>query len=703
MFSSSPKSPRRKSHHNPDNNFEPTNKALSVSLASLVLALPISVLADQTQQTENLSPLEEEILWLKEETYVTTATKTLEDIKKSGSTVSIITAQELQNMGARNLMDALKRVPGLGITINNIGLPVIEVRGVKTDFSEKVLFLMNGHAINNNLINGGATWSNNNFLIDNMKRVEIVRGPGSALYGANAFVAVINIITKTADDIDGTQVSLSLGDNKTRKINIQTGQKFNGVDAVFNATLFDTDGYRNFVESDVYTNSSNTNDWNKQFNLGFNLSFSDFSFQTRYVKRNSGPYIGFGNALNDESEQDYAEYFLELSYQRTLTENSQFNQRLYYNNFNTDNFWELSPEGFPTADYPEGILAMSPITAESFGTEIQFEYLSNDHKLIFGLMAEHQSIFDIGFDANFNPTTGALLPGGYQDIYDRWPWLVGQQRDIQAAFLQDIWDINNSLRLIIGARYDYYSDIGGSFNPRSSLSWEFSKDHNLTFTYGSAFRAPNFGELYNQNNPAALGNPNLTPEEIDTFEISLNSKINKRTGLRITAFRNKISDLITFVSISSAENISRNANKLDVNGLEFEVDTRLRDGSNLNFNYTYQYAVDKENNSRIAKVPMHKANTSYNYRYSQFLSSYIALNYIGSIKREAPDSRSDISEYATIDIALNLKSPNKSTEVNISIYNLFNEKYADAAHAGTVNSDYPKPDRNFLLEVSQNF
>ena len=281
----------------------------------------------------SISALQDEIMWLKEETFVTTATKTQEDINKSGSSVSVITEQDLDLMGARNLMDALKRSPGLGISINYIGMPVIEVRGVKSDFSEKVLFLKNGHAINNNIVNGGATTSHHNFLIDNIKRIEVVRGPGSALYGANAFVAVINVITKDAQDLQGTEVSVGLGHNETKKLNIQTSQQLGSASYAFNASLFDSDGFRETVESDSLGTSGETNDWNKQFELGLKVSHSNFKFQGHYSKRDAGPYIGIGNALNDESTQNYAEYFLELAYTETLAENLIFNQKIYNNNF----------------------------------------------------------------------------------------------------------------------------------------------------------------------------------------------------------------------------------------------------------------------------------------------------------------------------------------------------------------------------------
>lgn len=647
------------------------------------------------QELSPISALQGEIKWLQAETYVTTATKTSETIKKSGSTVSIITSQELERMGARNLMDALKRVPGLGISINNIGLPIIEVRGVRTDFSEKILFLKNGHAINNNLVNGGAITSYNNFLIDNIQRIEIVRGSGSALYGANAFSAVINIITKTSNDIDGTQVSLSLGDNETKQINIQAGQEVNELNVAFNATLLNTNGHRSFVESDFLGNSGETNDWNKQLEFGLNLDYSNFSFQGLYLKRNSGPYVGIANALNDESKQNYIEYILELSYKNSLTQNLTLKQKLYNNNLRFDNYWEIFQEGFNPA-FPNGLLARSPITMETFGAEFQLEYSFKQHKFIIGLMAEHQSIFDVGFQANYDPTTNMPLTGGFQDIYDAWPWISNERRDIQALFIQDVWDIDDTVRLIVGSRYDHYSDVGGSINPRTSLNWAFLKESDLTLSYGTAFRAPTFGELHNMNNPIFVGNPDVEPEEIETYELSLSTQAFRRADIRATLFKNKISKLIELKS-----GTVNNAGQLEVNGLELELKSTFRDGSGMNFNYTYQYAEAKNSNRHAPDIPMHIANTAYNYRYSQFFSAYIGLNYRGKMQREASDNRSGIADHTTVDFAVNIKSIDKNTFIKLSIYNLFNESYTDAAQANTVNSDFPKPDRNFVFEVRQ--
>jgi len=668
-------------------------------LLTPLLALTTSAIAEEGEALERpLSALQQEILWLKEETYVTTATKTLEAIKKSGATVSVITSTDLKNMGARNLMDALKRVPGLGIDIINIGIPSIEVRGVKADFSEKVLFLINGHPTNNNLVNGGATWSYNNFIVDDIKRVEVVRGPGSALYGANAFVAVINIITKTSNDINGTELTIAAGSNDAKKINIQVGDKTNEVAYAANLNFFDTDGFRETVQADALGTSGDTNDWNQRYDFGFNLNFLNYSLQGKYLKRNSGPYIGTANALNDESEQEYVEYFVELGYTRELSQAFHFNSKLYYDRFESDNYWEVYPEGF--AGFQDGMLGRSPITNERMGAELQFDYVYGQHKALLGIMYESQAQFNVGFEANFNPTTGAPLQGGYQDIMDRWPWNGSHDREINAIFLQDIWDMHEDLRLILGARYDRYSDFGDSFNPRASLNWEFIENYSLIATYGSAFRAPTFGEQHNINNPFVIGNPDVNPEKIKTFELGLSGDINKRTQFSVTGFHNRIKNLISPTPNPPGASVSNNIGELRVRGIETEFTSRLRNGSSFDINYTYQYAVNELTGQRVADVPMHKANASFNYRYSQYMSTYIGLLHRGQLKRSPGDVRSGVSDYITVDLAINWQNYIDNLAITASVYNLLDEEYVDAAPAGTVASDFPKPGRNLMVEAS---
>jgi outer membrane cobalamin receptor len=666
-----------------------------IILSAFLFANSSSYASDVNTQT--MTALQEEIKWLQEETYITTATKTLENINKSGATVSVISAEDLKNMGARNLMDALKRLPGLGINQMTMGMSAVEVRGVKTDFGEKVLFLMNGHPINNNLVNGGAHSSYNNFMIDDIKRVEVLRGPGSALYGANAFVAVINIITKDVSDINGPKVTLGAGSYQSKKLNMQLGESYGQLDLTANLNIYDTDGFKGDVESDAIGASGKSDYWNQRYDLGMQLAYGDYSLQAKYIKRQSGPFLGANNVLNDDSEQEYIDYFVEFAYQRALSNQLTFSSKLYFDHFQFDNLWEIFPENFTDGDgnnYPDGLLVRSPVEHDKTGLELQLEYrLNAQHKLLSGIMVEHQSQYNVELWSN----GGA---GPLQDISSFENWNGSHNRNIHAAYVQDIWDINETLRLIAGTRYDSYSDFGSSFNPRMSLSWEFTDNYSLSTSYGAAFRAPTFGELYNTNNTSIVGNPDVQPEEIETYEVAVSGEINKKVNFKITGFHNNISDLIGKVPSTIAASESGNIGKLKVDGIEMELNSRQKGGSIISLNYTYQNAVNELTDTRVADVPRQKLNASFNYRHSRYINAYAGLNHRGTLSREVGDGRSDMGSHTTLDIALNIKDTSNSWDVTASIYNFLDKTYFDPSQAGTMISDYPKQGRSFWLEAS---
>ncbi|MFT7372911.1 MAG: outer membrane cobalamin receptor [Oleiphilaceae bacterium] len=653
--------------------------------------IPHTIAAEPNSEGKFLVALQEEIHWLKEESHVTTATKTLENIEKSGATISIITDSDLKHMGARNLMDALKRLPGLGINQSNVGNTSVEVRGVKTDFGEKVLFLINGHPSNNNLVNGGASSSYDTFMIDNIKRVEVIRGPGSALYGANAFVAVINVITKTAKEIDSTRVTVGAGSYESKKVNVLYGNVSGKLNLAANFNIFDTDGFQGDVESDAIGASGQSDYWNQRYDFGFQLGYDNFTLNGKYLKRQAGSYVGVINALNDDSEQEYIEYFLDFGYQKSFSSQLTLSSKVYADHFEFDNLWEALPESDTN---PDGLLLRSPIEHDKFGAETQLEYqLGSQHKLLAGLMAEHQSQYNVALFTNNG--TGPL-----KDISSVANWNISKNRDILAAFIQDIWDINKDIRLIAGARYDHYSDFGGTFNPRTSIMWKLSEHYNFIATYGSAFRAPTFGELYNINNPAFLGNPDINPEEIETIELGINGGITKRIKAGITLFQNNIEEIITTEARQNNTKVYGNSGELKVQGAEIEFVSRLRNGSNFVVNYTFQYPVDQVTRKRVAEVPIHKANASFNFRRSQYVNMYAGLMYRGRLNRAEGDSRANVDDFFTLDLALTIKNHIENLEMKTSIYNFFDENYVDASTSGVMVSDYPKPGRSLMVELS---
>lgn len=662
-------------------------KTVSWLVLGYSLAVPIVAFAD------GLPQLNEEIRWLQEERYVTTATKTRESLRKSGATVTVLTADDIQQMGARDLMDALKHVPGFGINRFNMGTSSVEVRGVKTDFSEKVLFLINGHPVNNNLVNGGALSSYNRFPVKDIRVVEIVRGPGSALYGANAFVAVVNIITKQAEDVGGVALTAAAGSFETNQLDLQYGGKVGEVNLAVDANLFHSDGWKGEVEADALGQTGTTDYWQKRYDLGFNANFKSFGIQGRYVQREAGGYLGANNTLNDGSEQAYREYFLEVSHLSALSGEAVLASKLYFDHFEFDNKWEVLPPGFFDGmnTLVDGLYLRSPIEHDKTGVEFQvtWNWLER-HKMVTGIAFEHQAQYNVELWSNNGD--GPLV-----NVSDVNNWNGSHNRNVRAFYIQDIWDPNDAIRFIVGGRYDDYSDFGDTFNPRASISWDLSEQYQAIATYGSAFRAPTFGELYNINNPFLVGNENVQPEEIETVELGLNAWISKRSQAKATLFHNNIKDIIGARPQPSTAAYSDNIGELTVNGIELEYSHRLQNGSNLSLNYTYQNPVNELTDARVADVPLHRANILFNYRYSRYLSGFVGVLYESPLTRENADFRSDLHDQTEVDLALTWHNHAENLSVTASLYNVFDEVLVDPA-PGVMLSDYPNPGRSFMLE-----
>jgi len=204
------------------------------------------VVAQNSQVGDN------DLLMFFEEQDLVTATKRPTSLRKAPATATIITAEEIRNMGARNLEDVLKMVPGLGISTNEFGNHMIEVRGIRTSLSEKILVMIDGHSLNRNT-NGSALTYNvaNKLPMENIRQVEVLKGPGSALYGNSAFVATINIITRNAEEINGLEIKAGGGSFDTYKENLMGGKVIGDKLSVFGSLdHYQTNGPKLTVEAD---------------------------------------------------------------------------------------------------------------------------------------------------------------------------------------------------------------------------------------------------------------------------------------------------------------------------------------------------------------------------------------------------------------------------------------------------------------------
>lgn len=645
-------------------------------------------------------------MFLDEKDLLVTATKHSQTLQDAPAIASVITADEIRQMGAMDITDVLRQIPGIGLAKNAFGMKEIEVRGIKTTLSENVKVLVDGHSVNINT-QGSAAWSFNQMFVDSIKKIEIVRGPGSALYGSNAFSAVINIVTKDAKDIDGVVITGGGGSYDTKKLNLQAGKAMGDLQAAFTFDYFKTDGARLKVAQDVLGNSGKTLEFEERISSGLKLGYKGWQFNSQYMARQRGPYLGATYALNEQSKLTFDQYFGDLSYRHAVTKDSNVLIKAYVDRIRGDLFWELFPKGTTLPYYgtfAEGMLAEPRLRERILGSELQFDTrLTDFNTLTAGVLFENRKTTYASHSLNFNPNPAVCtdLPPttfAFQDVGDRCNYTQKKTRNIWAAYVQDVWDINGALALTVGARHDHYSDFGGTTNPRAALVWKFLEKWDAKLLYGTAFRAPTASELYYVNNPSMLGNPQLQPETVKTYEASVGYTDNPTYKARISYFHNQYNNKIQLVPQLSGVSIFENTGETEVQGLEAELRREFTKHSYLYANYTYQQPKDSATGNRLADVPTHKGNLGGNYAITQKIGVYLNLFMSGERPRAVGDTRNAAPGYGLVDLTLISKNVFKDLDLRASVHNLFGHKYADPAPT-MIPGDFPREQRWLMLDA----
>ncbi|WP_232463786.1 TonB-dependent receptor plug domain-containing protein [Methylovulum psychrotolerans] len=635
--------------------------------------------------------LESELQFLAAERHiVVTASKLQESVDKTVATTSVITQDDIQHIGARNLLDVLRLVPGLGVTQTMLGVREIEVRGVKTLFSDKVLFMLNGHPLDHNLQNAGSTWVYDDLPVDTIKRVEVVRGPGSALYGANAFMAVINIITQNAKDLNGLHASVGAGSFGAQQYRASWGKQYdNTAEAALHFNHTDTDGIGSPVPQDSMSiqGLESLAPGKSQLNEGRNdmewqLGYQGFKLDGRYISKRTGTFVGAAFALSNRTVQNYEDYFIRLSRNWRLSESFTVDTQVYHDSFSFDNLLQLAPHSF-------GHVGLQNMRN---GGEVQGNYqLSANQTIISGVSYNEDEQSDVTAENGSDPSQlEPTLPYGKSRKRTRW-----------GVYAQDVWDLWPNLRMTLGARYDRYNDFGGTFNPRLGFNWEFIKDYSLKFSYGTAYRAPAFGELDLINNPILSGNPNLSPEQAETFESGIVTHPVQGLTAQATYYHTHISELISQVPAQTTFVQYANSGSMLSEGVELENRYDFSgslQGSFIAANIVYQHTI--QNNLAVADVPKARANLLLNWAFNSHWSLYGHVLIKDATGRGVGDSRPDVPGYAVLDMSmLGQHFFSKRLDVSFTVYNLLDKTYFDPAPT-SVPGDYQQAGRAFFGHVN---
>jgi iron complex outermembrane receptor protein len=693
----------------------------SISIAVLLLiSLIISPVKTNAKTEQDSSDVEafQEMFGQKEEEenvyraerLLVSATKHIIDVAQAPAIASVVTAEEMRLMGARNLLDVLATIPGIGITRGHYSVYQVEIRGLKTTRQNKIKLMIDGHSIVSPTT-GDSWWQLEDIALEQVERVEIIRGPGSALYGANAFSGIINVVTKMGNELNATQISAGGGSFDNGRLNMLHGKRYGDVDLLASLTYNTTEGAQLDVASDAIGLPGETDDWAKVWDGTFKLSWHDLIFFTRYSSRENGPYIGVTNVLNqtgDKSELSNKQFLADLSYQHVINGKWEIKTRFYYDWCDTTFKWQLFPPGMAFSPatvhyFPEGVFGTPHFANRTLGGELTTDYaVTPTNTLTAGLVYEYSRQYDVSHTTNFNPITFVNL-GSYQDISDWGNWSLDATRENIAAYVQDEWGVSDTVTLTAGLRHDYYDDIGSSINPRLGVVWELYSDIDLKLLYGESFRAPTLDELYSTNNPAAVGNEDLKPEEMQTYEISLGYSPLIGPSFSVAGFYNKFSNKIELAptDIPGMQEF-RNTGDATIYGVELEGRYKFS-AIELYGNYFWQHPEDDATGEQLADVPTYRMNFGLNYWLSNWGKGNLHLLHVGDSNRSAGDPRDDAKGYTVVNTNFIVMDLVEGMELRATLYNVLDETYSYPAPTGSLPDDYPAPGRSVFLEARYDF
>ncbi len=613
---------------------------------------------------------------------VSIATKSEVAMNESPSTVTVITSEEIKNMGFRQLEDILQIIPGYDLSMTYNSYYTVGIRGVRDSRNtSKLLVMVDGNPINQ-IFHGCAVMYGFDINIDNIERIEVIRGPGSALYGRNALSGVINIVTKSAASGEKVMVKGNLGTFNTRVFSGFIGYEKND----FNASISLRKIYTNYSDElymgEVYDISRDNMAVNTTIEYG-NLQFSGL----------------FHNIRGDV----YSTFVVRKPFYYSLSYTDEINPKIStciklrgHNEYYYEDIELAAPD---TASYfPLGLYVKPGFKEYGYGIENEFRFrVTPRNNMLAGIQADLYGVYQAIITSNADSLANPLpypLPGlgrNNQQVYEPgWVKNNGHKYNNMALLVQDIWHPVKSLSLTLGARLDYDSQIGAQFNPRVGFVFQPVKNGTVKVLYGRAYRAPGAGEQYTTLG-FAFGNEELKPEIINTFEFSVQYRIKGSTSF-ISFYRNLMTDMI-YAPLGTEINPDfkyHNIGKNTSTGIEFENKTMLGEHffSFVNASYCISENTinlnDKDSVYNHPDIAPFKLNAGINYQFLKYFNANLYMFYRSTMKKFlAPDPvtgsfvevKDPIGNYAIFNGTLRIKDLIRHFEFSGSIYNIFDTKY----------------------------
>jgi len=618
---------------------------------------------------------------------VVSAAKHLQKTSDAPASVEVITARDIERFGFRTLAEALQSLPGMYVNYDR-NYAYVGVRGFlrQGDFNSRLQLLLNGHPMSDTSFDYAPVGEDLGIDMTMVDRIEVVYGPGSALYGSNALFATINLITKDPGGVQGTEFDLEGASFGRWRGQVRHGGEIAGWKTSASARLLDVRGHElYFPEYDALgLNGGITRgtDFEKSYGFYSRSERGPLSMQAFGVYRDKGiPTASFGTVFDDDTNRTMdAHWFLDMQYRKKLGEAMILTLRGAYDDIR---YWATY-----RYDVGGGVLVDNIDSSDN-------RFLSQEAQLDWTLSGRHRLTFGQVFARNFRV---------HLENHDDTPYV--SYADVREAFyrfstyVQHEYAPLRGWHLTNGILYDDFSSFGGAFSPRSAIVYSPSEHLQVKLMAGRAFRSPNVYELFYDAvdiDPAL----SLDPEVVTSYELGFESCVGPRLNLRLAAYRNRIRDLITLVDIAPGVTQFTNLEHALTYGGEMVLRAHFLDGTSGYLSYSYMRGEDGSG-AQLTDYPPHswKAGVSLPVAGDRWRVSADMLYYDGRLML-AGTRGPDI--FVT---NLTLLAPlfKKNARLSASIYNLFDRKYGLPAREEHANLELiPQDGRSLSLRLVMAF
>lgn len=619
-------------------------------------------------------------------------------VTQAPASVTLVSSAEIEAYGHRTLAEALRSVRGLYVS-DDSNYTYLGARGFLRpgDYNTRMLVLIDGHRMNDTVYDSAYIGHDSAVDLGLIDRIEFIRGPSSSIYGSSAFFGVLNIVTRQAAQLNGTEVAAEAGSFGSYKGRITHGQRFqNDAELVLSTSYYRSTGrgeiyYPEFDQRFTADPRANNDgrardaDAESAFNLSGSLKLHDFTVSAYFTTRRKDiPTASYEALFNDNREFTIDRRgYVDVRYDRAWGPDLRLTARATYDRY--DYFGDYPYDYAAPGDPPDIVINKDDVLSEWLGAELQLTAkVAGGHTLTAGgefRQNLHQQ------QINYDDTT----PRNYITDDDR-------QTATAGLFVSGEFSLHRDLLLNAGLRYDHYYDgFGGTLNPRVGLIYSSGERTTFKALYGRAFRAPNAYERYYY----VPNQTELDPETIRIFEVIMEHYFSRDYRLDVSAYRYQVKDLISQVPDAAGTFIFSNRDRTNAQGLEVELVRSGSSGREARLSYALQRTEDDTTGEELTSSPRHLAKLNLRWPLAgERLAGGLELQYNGRVRTLAGATADD---FLLTNLTFTSRGLVPGLELSVSAYNLFDTRHGYPGAIDHLQDVLMQPGRTVRIKATYRF